>query len=118
MDAQGGAQVLEILSYLNYRANIVIPHSVVLSRVNSMVTTRSMLAVKGLLAQRSVHVLSTPIIERAAFRDMFDFKTFLHLMDPEKVSNLDKAIANASAYADEVLHLVGQSKGAQRHRAA
>ena len=77
-----------------------------------------MLAVKGLLAQRSVHVLSTPIIERAAFRDMFDFKTYLHLMDPEKVSNLDKAIANASAYADEVLHLVKDSKGMQRHRAA
>lgn len=118
MDAQGGAQVLEILSYLNHRANIVIPHSVVLSRVNSMVTTRSMLAVKGLLAQRSVHVLSTPLIERAAFRDMFDFKTYLHLMDSEKVSNLDKAIANAAAFGDEVLHLVNQSNGAQRNRAA
>jgi len=108
MDAQGGAQVLEILAYLNNRANIVIPHSVVLSRVNSMVTTRAMLAVKGLLAQRNVHVLGTPLIERAAFRDMFDFKTHLHLMDPEKVSNLDKAIANAEAFTDEVLTLLPQ----------
>src|SRR5690606_31551296 len=90
MDAQRGAQVLEILSYLSERASISIPHSVVLSRVNSMVTTRSMLVVKGLLAQRSVRVLDTPLIERAAFRDMFDFKTYLHLLDPDKVSNLDK----------------------------
>ena len=118
MDAQGGAQVLEILAYLNNRANIVIPHSVVLSRVNSMVTTRAMLAVKGLLAQRSVHVLGTPLIERAAFRDMFDFKTHLHLMDPEKVSNLDKAVANAEAFTDEVLLLLGQSAARPQVRAA
>jgi chromosome partitioning protein len=120
MDAQGGAQVLEILAYLNERANISIPHSVVLSRVNSMITTRAMLVVKGLLAQRSVRVLDTPLIERAAFRDMFDFKTYLHLMDPEKVSNLDKAIGNASAFADEVISLV-EKRGnhlASRFRAA
>lgn len=118
MDAQGGAQVLELLSYLRQRANIAIPHSVVLSRVNSMVTTRSMLVVKALLAQRSVHVLDTPLIERAAFRDMFDFKTHLHLMDPAKVSNLDKAIANAAAFADEVVRLVDRSREKPRHRAA
>jgi chromosome partitioning protein len=118
MDAQGGAQVLEILAYLNNRANIAIPHSVVLSRVNSMVTTRAMLAVKGLLAQRSVHVLGTPLIERAAFRDMFDFKTALHLMDPEKVSNLDKAIANAEVFADEVLSLLQQPVRKPQYRAA
>lgn len=118
MDAQGGAQVLEILAYLNNRANIVIPHSVVLSRVNSMVTTRAMLAVKGLLAQRSVHVLGTPLIERAAFRDMFDFKTPLHLMDPEKVSNLDKAIANAEVFTHEVLALLQQSVKKPQHQAA
>lgn len=108
MDAQGGAQVLEILQYLDRRANIVIPHSVVLSRVNSMVTTRSMLAVKGLLAQRGVHVLGTPVIERAAFRDMFDLKTYLHMMDAAKISNLDKALGNAAAFADEVISLVGK----------
>ena len=118
MDAQGGAQVLEILAYLDQRANIRIPHSVVLSRVNSMITTRSMLVVKGLLAQRNVRVLDTPLIERAPFRDMFDLKTYLHLMDPAKVSNLDKAIANAMAFADEVELLLEKSGHQPRVRAA
>ncbi|MBX9455090.1 MAG: ParA family protein [Rhizobium sp.] len=118
MDAQGGAQVLEILAYLDQRANISIPHSVVLSRVNSMITTRSMLVVKGLLAQRSVHVLDTPLIERAPFRDMFDLKTYLHLMDPAKASNLDKALANAAAFADEVIDLAEKSRQKPRIRAA
>ncbi|PYE41837.1 chromosome partitioning protein [Rhizobium sp. PP-F2F-G20b] len=114
MDAQGGAQVLELLSYLDRKAGIRIPHSVVLSRVNSMVTTRGLLAVKMLLQERSVHMLSTPIIERAAFRDMFEYKTFLHLMNRDRVSNLDKAILNAERYADEVQALVkGRARGAQ-----
>ncbi|MGV3551041.1 AAA family ATPase [Rhizobium sp.] len=118
MDAQGGAQVLEILAYLDQRASIKIPHSVVLSRVNSMITTRSMLVVKGLLAQRNVRVLDTPLIERAPFRDMFDLKTYLHLMDPAKVSNLDKAVANAMAFADEVEMLLRQSGHQPRSHAA
>jgi chromosome partitioning protein len=118
MDAQGGAQVLEILAYLDQRAGISIPHSVVLSRVNSMITTRAMLMVKGLLAQRNVRVLDTPLIERAPFRDMFDLKTYLHLMNPARVSNLDKAIANAVAFADEVEMLLARTAQQPRRQAA
>ncbi|NTF33953.1 ParA family protein [Rhizobium skierniewicense] len=106
MDAQGGAQVLELLRYLDDRASIKIPHSVVLSRVNSMVTTRALLAAKALLANRNVHVLDTPIIERAAFRDMFEFGGYLHMMNASQVSNLDKALQNAKAFADEVTRLL------------
>lgn len=106
MDAQGGAQVIELLQYLYTKGNIRIPHSVVLSRVNSLVTTRALKAVKALLAERHVRVLDTPIIERAAYRDMFEFRTCLHRLDPERVSNLDKAVANAERYADEVEMLV------------
>lgn len=106
MDAQGGAQVIELLQYLYTRGNIRIPHSVVLSRVNSLVTTRALRAVKTLLAERHVRVLDTPIIERAAYRDMFEFRMCLHQLDPERVSNLDKAVANAERYADEVEMLV------------
>lgn len=106
MDAQGGAQVIELLQYLDARGNIRIPHSVVLSRVNSLVTTRALRAVKILLAERSVRVLATPIIERAAYRDMFEYRVSLHHLDPERVSNLDKAIVNAERYCDEVETLV------------
>ncbi|NTJ44409.1 ParA family protein [Agrobacterium larrymoorei] len=113
MDAQGGAQVLELLRYLDDRASIKIPHSVVLSRVNSMVTTRALLAAKALLAKRDVHVLDVPIIERAAFRDMFEFCGYLHMMSPSQVSNLDKALQNSMAFADEVLKLLPQ-QGAGR----
>jgi chromosome partitioning protein len=106
MDAQGGAHVLELLQYLGEKLGMYVPHSVVLTRVNSMVTTRALLAVKGLLAQRNVDVLNTPIIERSAYRDIFDCGGTLYTMDAERISNLDKARENARLYAEEILRRV------------
>lgn len=106
MDASGGAQVLQLLQYLQSRANIRIPHSVVLSRVNSMVTTRALQVVKELLWKRNVRVLDTPIIERSAYRDLFDYGCTLYEMEAERFSNLDKAKENAAAFAKEVLGYV------------
>ncbi|WEZ83056.1 ParA family protein [Rhizobium sp. 32-5/1] len=106
MDAKGGAQVLELLGQLEKSAGIRIPHSVVLTRVNSLVTTRALQVVKELLAERRVTVLDTPIIERSAFRDIFDCGGTLQTMDAGRVSNLDKARENARTFADEVRRLV------------
>lgn len=106
MDAQGGANVLELLRFLDDKAGIKVPHSVVLTRVNSMVTTRALLAVKMLLQERGVSVLGTPIIERAAFRDIFDLGGTLHTMEEGRISNLDKARQNARNFALEMLRHV------------
>ena len=112
MDAQGGAHVIELLQYLDAKAGIRIPHSVVLTRVNSMVTTRALHIVKTLLSERGVHVLNTPIIERSAFRDIFDCGGTLYTMDPTRVSNLLKSRENAQAFAAEILRRVSQRFGA------
>ncbi|KPF47696.1 ParA family protein [Rhizobium sp. AAP43] len=119
MDALGGANVLELLRYLEEKANLQVPHSVVLTRVNSMVTTRALLAVKMLLAQRNVDVLNTPIIERSAFRDIFDIGGTLYTLDEGRVSNLDKARQNARCFALEMLRRVplhDRSKAVPRSR--
>lgn len=105
MDAVGGAQVLNILKELSAQCDIRIPHSVVLTRVSSIITTRALLAVKGLLAQQQVHVLDTALIERAAYRDMFNSGGTIYTMDPARVSNLDKAQENARLLADDILRL-------------
>lgn len=106
MDAQGGAQVLDLLRYLDRKAGIRIPHSVVLSRVNPAITTRSMQAVKRLLSEQEIHVLDTPIAERAAFREMFDMHRPLRKLEGILTAGGEKAIVNAQAFADEVLTIV------------
>ncbi len=117
MDARGGAQVLELLQYLSEKAKIDIPHSVVLTRVNSLVTTRALLSVKMLLAEKQVHVLGTPIVERSAFRDIFDCGGTLYSMDAQRVSNLDKAQENARQFANEMMRYVPLRMGARRRAA-
>lgn len=106
MDAKGAAKILDILARIRAETGVDIPHSVLLSRVNPMVTTHSLLAIKGLLAQRGVAVLATPVIERAAFREMFDKGVTLYDMEGSKVSNLGKAVLNARQLADEVMRLL------------
>ncbi|CAN7360874.1 AAA family ATPase [Neorhizobium sp. LjRoot104] len=106
MDAKGAAQILDLLAYMKERASLVIPHSVVLTRVTSMVTTKALLTIKGLLAARGVHVLDTPIGERIAFKELFEIGGTLHTLDPAKVSNIDKAKENARSYAQEVMRLM------------
>lgn len=105
LDAAGGAQVLDILKKLKTECDIHIAHSVALTRISSIITTRALLAVKGMLAQQGVHVLATPLIERAAYRDMFDAGTLIDALDPEAVSNLAKAQDNARLLVDEIAKL-------------
>ena len=106
MDARGAAQILDLLNLMKEKANLAIPHSVVLTRVTSMVTTKALLAIKGLLAARGVNVLNTPIGERNAFKEPFETGGTLHTLNPAKVSNLDKALENAAAFAQEVVRLM------------
>ncbi len=106
MDARGGAQILDLIGLMEKTGNLKIAHSVVLTRVASMVTTKALLIIKGLLASRGVNVINTPIAERSAFRELFDYGGTLYTMDPQKVSNLEKARENSRAFAAEVSRLL------------
>ncbi|TWF54413.1 ParA family protein [Neorhizobium alkalisoli] len=106
MDAKGGAQILDLLALMKEKANLDIAHSVVLTRVTSMVTTKALLAIKGLLASRGVNVLDTPIGERIAFKELFETGGTLHTLDPQKAGNLEKARDNALSFAQEVMRLM------------
>ncbi|MGV8936969.1 MAG: AAA family ATPase [Allorhizobium sp.] len=108
MDAAGGAEVLELLNELDARCNVRIPYSVVLTRVNSAVTTRALQAAKDFLAARNISTMVTPIAERAAYRDVFDKGGALDKMNPAEVSNLGRAMENAEKLADELIALLPQ----------
>lgn len=103
MDARGGAKTIRLIRNQERMARRPIPHSVVLTRTSAAVTSRAMRNVKEQLAAGGIDVFETAIVERAAFRDLFDFGGTLALLSPSQVSNLDKARANAGAFAGEVL---------------
>ncbi|MCV9961059.1 ParA family protein [Pararhizobium sp. BT-229] len=106
MDAQGAAHVLDLIGQVENNARGHINHAVVLTRVSPLVTTRAIRSVKALLARRSIALLDTPIIERSAYRDMFEHGGSLYAIDAAKVSNLAKAQRNMQALAMDVGRLM------------
>ncbi|HEV7306360.1 ParA family protein [Ensifer sp.] len=115
MDARGAIQVLELIRYIENNARANINHAVLLTRVNPIVTTRAMRRVKLLLAESRIRLVDTPLVERTAFRELFEEGHTLYSLDPAKVSNLGKAQVNASDYADDVLRLLEPPGEAARH---
>ena len=103
MDAKGGAKIIRAIKTAEKLTRRSIPYAVVLTRTSAAVTSRSLRNVQEQLKTSGVDVLATPIVERAAYRDLFDYGGRLSDLSPLQVSNLDKAIANAREFAGEVL---------------
>ncbi|MBO9630633.1 MAG: ParA family protein [Shinella sp.] len=111
MDSRGAAHVLELIDLVSANSHKPINRAVVLSRVNPLVTTRALRSVKALLDGAKIPVIGTPVIERAAFRDMFETGGTLYSIAAGRTSNLDKAILNMQALADEVLRFAAAEAG-------
>lgn len=113
MDAKGGAKTIRLIRNQERMARRKIAHSVLLTRTSAAVTSRSLRNVQEQLAQGGVDVFRTSIVERAAFRDIFDFGGTLETLDPKIVSNLDKAQQNAREFAGETLVKLKQAVQAE-----
>ena len=103
MDARGGAKTIRLINNQSRMARRPIPHCVVLTRTSAAVRSRALKNVHDQLRENGIEVLSTGIVERAAFRDLFDFGGTLSELDRGLVSNVDKAIENAREFAGEVI---------------
>lgn len=114
MDARGGAKTIALLRSQEKVTRRAIPHAVVLTRTSAAIASRAQRNVLEQLNANGIDVFATSIVERAAFRELFDFGGGLRDLDPAQVRNIDKAQENARAFAGEVLHRlkVLQSKDA------
>lgn len=111
MDARGGAKTIRLINNQARMARRAIPHCVVLTRTSAAVRSRTLKNVHEQLTKNGIEVLRTGIVERAAFRDLFDFGGTLSDLDPSQVSNLGKAIENAREFAGEVITRLRATEG-------
>lgn len=102
MDAKGAAKTIKLIRNQERMARRPIPHSVLLTRTGAAVTTRSLKNVREQLSRAGIDVFETAIVERAAYRDIFDYGGLLCDLGAQ-VSNLEKARDNARAFAGEAL---------------
>lgn len=114
MDAKGAAKTLRLIRNQERMARRSILHSVLLTRTSAAVTSRSLKNVRNQLDKADIDVFQTSIVERAAYRDIFDYGGLLSELDAEQVSNIAKAQDNARAFVGEVLaKLKGADKAAK-----
>jgi chromosome partitioning protein len=86
---------------------------VVLTRTSAAVRSQTLKNVQEQLVENGIEVLRTGIVERAAFRDLFDFGGTLSDLDAAQVRNLGKAIENADEFAGEVITKLRQAEADQ-----
>jgi chromosome partitioning protein len=115
MDAKGAAKMIRLIRNQEKLARREIPYGILLTRTSAAVTSRSLRNVRTQLDEAGVTVFATPIVERAAYRDIFDYGGLLSDLRPDQVSNLDNARLNAGAFAAEVL---SRLKSSTRQRGA
>lgn len=109
MDAKGGAKVLKLIASQAKMARRTIPHAVVLTRTSAAIKSRSLKNVANELEEAGVPVFQTAIVERAAYRDLFDFGGTFISLDPSQTSNIGKAIDNAREFTGELVSKIKEA---------
>lgn len=89
-----------------------LPYSVLLTRTNPAIRTRTLYHIERRLVAAGIPVFQTELNEREAFKAMFSFRQPLEHLSPADVANLDKAIANAEAFTNEVIETLRQETAA------
>lgn len=108
MDAKGAAKTIKLIRNQERLAHRTILNSVLFTRTSAAVVSRSFKNVREQLNQAGIDAFQTSIVERAAYRDIFDYGGSLSALTNEQVSNIDKALINAREFAGEVLNKLKQ----------
>ncbi len=103
MDAKGAAKTIRLIRNQARMARRDISHAVLLTRTSAAVVSRAIRNVRDQLDQAGIPVFETSIVERAAYRDILDYGGLLADLDNAQVSNVEKAVENARAFAAEVV---------------
>ncbi|WP_377289824.1 AAA family ATPase [Rhizobium sp. SG2393] len=113
MDARGASRALELVRYVAENAHAPVRQAILLSRVSPIAATRSLRRAIETLRAAKVRVLDTPLVERGAYRAVFDHGGDLASLPQDMGGNLANARANVAQYVDDVLALMDADGGSQ-----
>jgi chromosome partitioning protein len=111
-DAEEAGAVIRVIRQQERLSGRAVPFVIVRTRTAAAYRSRLMTYVLEQLQPTGARVLETEIVERQAFKAIWVYRCALEQLPTSEVSGIDNAVANARAYAQEVvqaLHLVAQS---------
>jgi chromosome partitioning protein len=114
LDAEQASRAIRVVRQQEKMTGRSTPFGVLLTRTSPIIRTRTMGHIQHGLEEAGVPVFETKLHEREAFRAMFSFQRALEDLDEADVPNLDKAVANAEAFAAEVIEKLREGRGEAR----
>lgn len=103
LDAKEAAKAIKLIRQQEKAFNRKIPYSILFTRTSSAIRPRTLQHIQAEFQKHGIRCFQTQILEREAYRALFSFGGALESLNRAHVSNLDGAIANARAFAAEVV---------------
>lgn len=102
----------EIIRAFGGRAGRQMPHRALLNRVPAAIRPKLLKSIVGELREAGVQILPTPLIEKEAFRALFQLGGGFEVLRQNGVHGAEQAQANARAYVGDVIEAAGGGGGA------
>ena len=112
MDAEDAIDAIRLVRKQERAFGRKIPFVVLLTKTSPAIRPRTLRHIVAQLDEAGIPRLSTELIERDAFKAIFSFGGTLEDLDRSQVSGVKDAIANARAFAAEVVHRLRTGEGA------
>lgn len=103
LDARQAARAIKLIENQGRAARRTIPFAVLFTRTNPAITPKTLRYIRDELAEAGIDTFATEITDREAFRAIFSFGGSVRGLRAHEVSGVDKAEANAHAFAAEMV---------------
>jgi chromosome partitioning protein len=106
LDAAEAVKAIKLVRGQEKAFGRTIPFVVLLTHTSAAIKPRTLQSIEAQFHTGDITVLSTQLHERDAFRAIFSFGGTVGDLDRAQVSNIPAAVANARAFAGEVVSLL------------
>ncbi|WP_059414608.1 ParA family protein [Cupriavidus basilensis] len=89
-----------------HKPDYKLPYAVLFTRTSVAIRSRDTAHIRQSFSEAGIPMFVTELNERAAFKAMFSYRQSLSGLSRSEVSNVDKAIENAEAFAGEALQFL------------
>jgi chromosome partitioning protein len=111
-DADAAIETLAEIEMEGRARRRAIPAAILFARTSAAVKSKLEKHIHGELAKVG-RVMETELHRRTAFSSLHNAGGGLRQLDPADVNGIDKALANAQAYASEIIDLLEEARNAQ-----
>ena len=102
-DADEAAKTIKLIKRQSKLLRRPIKFSVLMTRTNPAITPRTLRHIVSEFEAAGVHIFSTSLIDREAFRAVRSFGGTVNDLNPKEVSGIEKAAQNVRELAMEVI---------------